>query len=206
MKFIRPIDGDVLFSFADGTVEDGKLLAEVVVSAPQGQTILINGKQARENNGTYTVEIPLSSYCNTIEAVNTQTNQRQEMMIYWFRDGYRTYRFAVDDVIRTFENIWRNQESYGSIFDDPFMSIFRDLHQQYGTLIHMHIYYETDDGSFNLSMFPEKYKEEFKENEIDLLKDEERELSLLKPLCMILGIWEGIEWLANCVGYIFDGK
>ena len=41
---------------------------------------------------------------------------------------------------------------------------------------------------------------------IDLLKDEERELSLLKPLCMILGVWEGIEWLANCVGYIFDGK
>lgn len=41
---------------------------------------------------------------------------------------------------------------------------------------------------------------------IDLLKDEERELSLLKPLCMILGIWEGIEWLANCVGYSFDGK
>lgn len=41
---------------------------------------------------------------------------------------------------------------------------------------------------------------------IDLLKDEERELSLLKQLCMILGVWEGIEWLANCVGYIFDGK
>ena len=41
---------------------------------------------------------------------------------------------------------------------------------------------------------------------IDLLKDEERELSLLKPLCMILGVWEGIEWLANCVGYIFDEK
>lgn len=41
---------------------------------------------------------------------------------------------------------------------------------------------------------------------IDLLKDEERELSLLKPLCMILGVWEGIEWLANCVGYSFDGK
>ena len=41
---------------------------------------------------------------------------------------------------------------------------------------------------------------------IDLLKDEERELSLLKPLCMILGVWEGIEWLANCVGYNFDGN
>ncbi len=28
----------------------------------------------------------------------------------------------------------------------------------------MHIYYENDDGSFNLSMFPEKYKAEFQAN------------------------------------------
>ena len=41
---------------------------------------------------------------------------------------------------------------------------------------------------------------------IDLLIDEERELSLLKPLGMILGIWEVIEWLANFVGYSFGGK
>ena len=41
---------------------------------------------------------------------------------------------------------------------------------------------------------------------IDLLQEEERELSLLKTLGVILGIWEGIQWLANCVGYSFDGK
>ena len=38
------------------------------------------------------------------------------------------------------------------------------------------------------------------------MQDEERELSLLKTLGVILGIWEGIQWLANCVGYSFDGK
>lgn len=41
---------------------------------------------------------------------------------------------------------------------------------------------------------------------IDLLKDEERELSLLKPLIMILGIWEAVKWAVNCVGYNFDDK
>ena len=41
---------------------------------------------------------------------------------------------------------------------------------------------------------------------IELLKDEERELSLLRPLGVILGIWEAIEWLATCVGYSFDNK
>ncbi len=41
---------------------------------------------------------------------------------------------------------------------------------------------------------------------IDLLKGEERELSLLKSLGIILGIWEGIKWLANCIGYNFGEK
>lgn len=41
---------------------------------------------------------------------------------------------------------------------------------------------------------------------IDLLKDEERELSLLKTLGIILAVWNVIEWLANCIGYAFGGK
>lgn len=41
---------------------------------------------------------------------------------------------------------------------------------------------------------------------IGLLKDEERELLLLRPLGAILGIWEAIEWVAACVGYSFGEK
>ncbi len=41
---------------------------------------------------------------------------------------------------------------------------------------------------------------------IELLKDEERELSLLRPLGVLLGIWEAIEWLATCIGYSFGDK
>ncbi len=164
MKFIQPIDGDVLFSVADGTEKDGKLLTEVIISAPEGQTIFINGVKAQEENGNYTAQVAICSYRNAIEAVNADTQQRQKILVYWFRDGYRTYRLGVDDVIFSLENIWKNQESYASLFDDPFFALYRDLHNQYGTLVHMHIYYENDDGSFNLSMFPDKYKDEFRGN------------------------------------------
>lgn len=41
---------------------------------------------------------------------------------------------------------------------------------------------------------------------IDLLEDEERELSLLKTLGFILVVWNIIEWLAQCVGYSFNDK
>lgn len=41
---------------------------------------------------------------------------------------------------------------------------------------------------------------------INLLKEEEHELSLLKTLCYILTIWNVIEWLAKCVGYSFGSS
>lgn len=41
---------------------------------------------------------------------------------------------------------------------------------------------------------------------IDLLEEEERELSLLKTLGLILVAWNVIEWLAKCVGYSFENK
>lgn len=41
---------------------------------------------------------------------------------------------------------------------------------------------------------------------IDLLEDEERELSLLKTLGLILVVWDVIEWLANCIGYSFNSN
>ena len=41
---------------------------------------------------------------------------------------------------------------------------------------------------------------------IDLLEEEERELSLLKTLGLILVTWNVVEWLAKCVGYSFGNK
>lgn len=164
MNFLYPIDGDVLFSVADGTVCDDSLLVTVKVAAPAGHSISINNINAVEENGIYTAKIPLSAYRNTIVAVNNNASQEVSIVVYWFQNGYKTYRLGVDDVIWSLENIWRNQNRYQSVFDDPFMALYRDLHNQYGTYVHMHIYYENDDGSFNLSMFPDKYKREFQDN------------------------------------------
>lgn len=41
---------------------------------------------------------------------------------------------------------------------------------------------------------------------IDLLEEDERELSLLKTLGLILVVWDVVEWLAKCVGYSFNDK
>ena len=164
MRFIRPINGDVLFSHADGVPTSEGLLTTVFLSAPAGHQIQINGVAAQETAEGYEAQILLRGYRNTVHAVDEKSGEQISMDLLWFRNGYRTYRLGVDDVIWCFENIWRNQDHYTSIFDDPFLRLYKDLHDQYGTPVHMHIYYENDDGSFNLSMFPDKYKAEFQRN------------------------------------------
>ena len=164
MNFIRPIDGDVLFSVADGTAWEDGINTQITVSAPVGRRIFINGKLAAEKNGVYYADVFIDGYRNAIEAFYEESGELLTIYVYWFKNGYKTYRLGVDDVIRCFENIYAHQDEYKSIFDDPFLGLFRELHEKYGTYVHMHIYYKNDDGSFNLSMFPDKYKEEFKAN------------------------------------------
>ena len=164
MIFLKPIDGDVLFAPADGKCVDGKLLTTVTLQADPGAVIQINGVDAVEKDGIYSAEISLDGCKNRVVAIDQTSEEKAEMVIYWFRHGYHTYRLGVDDVIWTLEDLWRNQDTYTSLFDNPFMALYRDLHEKYGTYVHMHIYYQNEDGSFNLSMFPDKYKAEFQAN------------------------------------------
>lgn len=164
MKFLNPIDGDVLFSTADGQEKDGSLYTTVSLSAQPGMTVTVNCVPATENGGVYTATVRLDGYRNALEAVAEDTGETETIYVYWFKNAYKTYRLAVDDVIRCFENIYLHQEEYTSIFQDPYLAIFRDLHDAYGVPVHMHVFYETNDGHFNLSMFPDKYKAEFQAN------------------------------------------
>ncbi len=163
ITFIKPIDGDVLFENADGIVKGKYLYTDILVSAPKQSEVTVNGIKATETeSGIYCASVPLDSYRNTVEAVcNGET---EKAVLFWFKGGYKTYRLGIDDVIRCFENIYKHQNEYTSIFDDPFLKVYYDVHKQYGTHVHMHIYYQNDDGSFNLSMFPDKYKDEFRAN------------------------------------------
>jgi len=164
MKFLHPIDGDVLFSTADGEEKGGSLYVSVSLTVEPGKTVSVNCVPATENDGVYTATVRLDGYRNALEARIEETGETETIYVYWFKNAYKTYRLAVDDVIRCFENIYLHQEEYTSIFQDPYLAIFRDLHDAYGVPVHMHVFYETNDGHFNLSMFPDKYKAEFQAN------------------------------------------
>lgn len=73
------------------------------------------------------------------------------------------YRLSIDDVILCFYDIYKHPE-YTSIFDNDYLAMFKDIHEKHGTKIHLNIYYETDDKQFNLTMMPDRFKNEWIEN------------------------------------------
>ena len=70
------------------------------------------------------------------------------------------YRFSVDD------NIWFLRDlsfgHYSSIFEHPYLKVYKDLHDRYGAKFQLNIYYETE--GFDLSQMTDKFKTEWIEN------------------------------------------
>ncbi len=165
LNFLSPIDGDVVFEELDGVLENGVLTVPLTLSAKENSTVMVNGITATETEpGVYSVQLPINAYRTEVCATCQETAEEQKITLFWFKGGYKTYRIGVDDVIMSLQNIYNHRDEYKSIFEDPFFALYRELHDKYGTHTHMHIYYETVDKSFNLSMFPDTYKQEFIEN------------------------------------------
>ena len=68
--------------------------------------------------------------------------------------------FSVDDTIEIFRYLTQN--NCRSVFENPVLSYFKKLNEEYGFTVSMYCFYEKD--GFNLSMCSDKYKKEFEEN------------------------------------------
>ena len=68
--------------------------------------------------------------------------------------------FSVDDTIDVFKYLTENKCS--SVFQNPTLKAFKELNEKYGFKVSMYCFYETD--GFNLSMCPDKYRDEFRQN------------------------------------------
>mgnify|MGYP000897823803 FL=1 len=67
------------------------------------------------------------------------------------------FRFSVDDNIIFLKDI-----AYGScnsIFENPYLSVYKRLHEKYGVKVQLNLFYQMD--GFNLSQMPDRYKDEW---------------------------------------------
>ena len=169
-EFLFPIDGDVLMP-DDGRLVNDSLSVFVRVKAPHGSRVTVNGNEATflchlENGSSeYGMELCVDRYRNTLvaKAEKNDATLEEAICVYRFKNAYKKYRLAIDDIIWSIRELAEMKDVYSSIFDCPFFAIFKRLHDDFGTCVHMNIYF-TDGEGFDLTMMPDCYKDEFKAN------------------------------------------
>ncbi len=72
----------------------------------------------------------------------------------------KEFCFTVDDNIRCFQQIAENR--YASIFDQPYLAMYKRLHDKYGVKVQLNLFYEM--SGFDLSMMPADYRAEWAAN------------------------------------------
>lgn len=161
IKLVFPLDGDMLNEH-DGTAEGDRLRITVRISAPAGCKLSVNGADARLSDSLYSADVRLDQYRNTLVVEEANTGFRESYVVYRLRNAVNKYRLSVDDNIWFLRDIARNRLAYRSIFENPYLGFFKQMHELYGTKVQFNLYYETD--GFDLAEMPDKYKEEWRAN------------------------------------------
>ena len=161
IKFLSPVDGDMLNEL-DGKVNNGCLVTPVRIQASPGAKIKINSVYAKFSDNTFVTDVQLKDYKNIIEVVDENTGNSQIITVFWLKNYVNRYRLSLDDNIWFLRDISNNSNTYKSIFENPYLNFLKQIHDTYGTKVHINIYYQTE--GFNVSQMSTKYKSEWKDS------------------------------------------
>ncbi len=170
LHFVFPINGDCLNEH-DGRAEGEALFVPVAVHAPEGKTVFVNGVQAEYINGEYRAEVGVTGYRNMLTA--TDGEHSAEIAVYRLPNVMGKYRLSSDDNILFLADLTAHKDDYNSIFDNPYLAVYKKAHDLYGAKVHLNLFYafEPKDGGFSgnreyfdLSMMTDRFKPEFQAN------------------------------------------
>ena len=171
-RFLFPIDGDHV-NAGDGTLADDTLLLPVRILAPAGARVEVNGIPAIEADGALCATVPLSAGWCTLIAKNLTAGTEDCVRVFCRTDGGRYFRISSDDNILFLADLNSHPE-YTSIFDNPYLAIYRKAHELYGAKVHLNLFYSFPGSPhrhfsaarppFDLSMMTDRYKAEFEAN------------------------------------------
>ncbi|MBO9616832.1 MAG: hypothetical protein J7619_29365 [Dyadobacter sp.] len=161
LTFLAPVEGDVLHAF-DGVFVKGKLEITVKIAAPEDAEIAVNGVQTRRVDGHFEAQVVLEGYENTLEAADRISGGKTAIRVFLLPNFAGHYRLSIDDNIWFLRDIQQNRDRYASLFDNPYLGFLKQVNAEYGTKIHLNLFYQTD--GFNLSDFTDQYKNEWKAN------------------------------------------
>lgn len=157
IKILEPIDGAIL-NRHDGKVTPKGLEIAVKGACPAGAKVTVNGKPATVAGEQFTATARLEKQENTLTA--KAGKESDSVIALYDRNSFKRYRFSLDDNIWFLRDI--AQKKYKSLFENPYMALWKRFHDTYGTKTNCNIYYQCE--GFNLSMMPDRYKGEWRDN------------------------------------------
>ncbi len=172
LRFLFPIDGDCL-NARDGTVDGNGLTVRVALAAPIGARVTVNGVTAEENApGQYGLALALPVGRTVLKA--DCGDLTAEIAVFRLRNAVGKYRLSVDDNILFLADITAKRDVYRSIFDNPYLALYREAHEKYGAKVHLNLFYAYDEMAiqrfgahsepFDLSMVTDRFRDEWAAN------------------------------------------
>lgn len=171
--FLFPIDGDCL-NERDGVLADNGLTVTVKVGAAPGCHVTVNGIPATENEGIHCAEVTLREGETVLAAENLTDGTKTEIKAFFSTRWTGKFRISSDDNILFLANITAHKDEYTSIFDDPYLAVYKKAHDLYGAKVHLNLFYAFDRTAaacfkserpdFDLSMVTDKFKDEWRAN------------------------------------------
>lgn len=173
IRFLFPIDGDCV-NDRDGLPIENGILLPVRVKAPENADISVSGTTATYENGVYTATVPVTGYRTVISALDRVSGAECTVAVYHMPDTVGKFRLSSDDNILFLKDLNDKRDVYTSIFDNPYLAVYKKAHDLYSAKVHLNLFYEFSETSkpdystpreyFNLSMMTDRYKEEFRAN------------------------------------------
>ena len=171
--FLFPIDGDCLNDRDGKLVQEGMTVSVSVSSAPHS-VVTVNGISATEEGGIYRADVCLAAGRNVLLAKNETDGTTAEISAWFLPHATGKYHISVDDNILLFADLTANKDTYRSIFENPYLAVYKKAHDLYGAKVNLNIFYEFNRESavffsderpdFNLSMMTDRFKEEWEAN------------------------------------------
>lgn len=159
LRILDPPDGAILNRHDGRAAEDG-LEVELRGACPAGGAVQVNGRPAWVSGGSFTARVLLRRQENRIIA--ECSSERAEALYLWDQRSLPRFRVSTDDNIWFLRDLAQQAERYHSLFDNPYLGLWCEMHHKYGAKVHFNIYYETE--GFHLGRMPDKYKDEWQRN------------------------------------------
>lgn len=171
-RFLFPIDGDHV-NEGDGELRAGQLFLPVTVRAAAGAEVTVNGIRATGEGEEYRAVLPIHKGMSVLCAKNLTDGTEDTVRIFYRAGCYRRYRISSDDNILFLADLNSHPE-YTSIFDNPYLALYRKAHERYDAKVHLNLFYSfpatpaerfsSERPYFDLSMMTDRYKAEFEAN------------------------------------------